>query len=178
MVRLKQMPNRQDDSTDTQAPPGKAVTTRRAFRLATSVTTSIEADPTTTWSLLTDLDAQSKWNSTLESIQGEAALGKRVTFEVRDVPGQKFSPTVIAFDEPRSMVWRLNRWPLLVSDRTYLLAPTVDGSTELTITEVFRGLLLPLIGKSLPDFGAMFERTAADLKAAAACRKPQSRQPK
>jgi hypothetical protein len=28
-------------------------------------------------------------------------------------------------------------------------------------------LLLPLIAKSLPDFGAMFERTATDLKAAA-----------
>lgn len=177
MVRLNQMPNRQDDADDSPTPPGKAVTTRRAFRLATSVTTSIDANPATIWNLLTDLGAQSKWNSTLESIRGEAAIGKRVTFEVRDVPGQEFSPKVIAFDEPRSMVWRLNRWPLLVSDRTYRLTPRVDGSTELTITEVFRGLLLPLIGKSLPDFGAMFERTAAELKVAAASAEPQSRHP-
>jgi hypothetical protein len=36
-----------------------------------------------------------------------------------------------------------------------------------TIDEVSQGLLLPLIARSLPDFGAVFERTAADLVAAA-----------
>jgi hypothetical protein len=35
---------------------------------------------------------------------------------------------------------------------------------------VFWGLLLPLIARTLPDFGLMFERTAADLTAAAAAR--------
>jgi len=34
------------------------------------------------------------------------------------------------------------------------------------------GILLPLIAKSLPDFGVMFERTATDLKAAAEGRPP------
>jgi hypothetical protein len=65
------------------------------------------------------------------------------------------------------MVWRLNRWPLLVSDRTYRLTAEPHGSTQFAIDEVFQGLLLPLIAKSLPDFGVMFERTASDLKAAA-----------
>lgn len=82
-------------------------------------------------------------------------------------PGQTFSPTVIVYDEPKSMVWRLNRWPLLVSDRTYRLTPGPHGSTELSLDEVFQGVRLPLIAKSLQDFGVMFERTATDLKAAA-----------
>jgi hypothetical protein len=38
--------------------------------------------------------------------------------------------------------------------------------------EVFQGLLLPLIAKSLPDLAAMFERTATDLKAAAEAAPP------
>ena len=147
-----------------QAGDGKAIVTRTAFRLAISVTISIDASASTIWKLLTD---QSTWNSTVTSIEGQVALGKRVTFEIPEAPGQKFTDTVIAYDEPRSMVWRLNRWPLLVGERTYRLTPGPNASTEVTITEVFSGLLLPLAARTFPDFGLMFERTAADLNAAA-----------
>jgi hypothetical protein len=108
----------------------------------------------------------------LTSIEGKIALGERVSFKVPEAPGQTFSPRVVAYDDPKLMVWRLNRWPLLVSERTYRLTPGPHGSTELTIDEVFQGLLLALIAKSLPDFGAMFERTATDLKAAAEAARP------
>jgi hypothetical protein len=147
---------------------GKATTTRTTFRLAVAVTKSIAAPDSTLWNLLADVQAQSKWNSTVTSIKGTIRLGGRVSFKVPEAPRQTFSPKVIVYDEPRSLVWRLNRWPLLVSDRTYRLSPGPEGCTNLTITEVFHGLMLPLIAKSLPDFGAMFERTAADLQAAAA----------
>ena len=146
---------------------GKATTTRTTFRLAIAVTKLIDAPNTTVWNLLTNVGAQSTWNSTLTSIEGKIALGERVSFKVPEAPGQTFSPKVVAYDYPKSMVWRLNRWPLLVSERAYRLTPGPHGSTELAIDEVFQGLLLPLIAKSLPDFGAMFERTATDLKAAA-----------
>jgi hypothetical protein len=150
-----------------EADAGKAATTRTTFRLAIAVTKLIKAPNTIVWNLLTDLSAQSKWNSTLTSIEGKVQLGEHVSFKVPEAPGQTFSPKVVAYDEPSSMVWRLNRWPLLVSERTYRLTPQPHGSTEFTIDEVFQGLLLPLIAKSLPDFAAMFERTATDLKAAA-----------
>jgi hypothetical protein len=32
------------------------------------------------------------------------------------------------------------------------------------MSEVFSGLMLPMIGSRLPDFGPIFERYAADLK--------------
>ena len=151
---------------------GKAITTRTTFRLVVAVTKSIGAPATTVWNLLTDSAQQSKWNSTLTSIEGKIALGERVSFKVPEAPGQTFSPKVFVYDAPKSMVWRLNRWPLLVSDRTYRLTPGPHGSTELSLDEVFQGLLLPLIAKSLPDFGAMFEGTATDLKAAAEAAMP------
>lgn len=155
-----------------QSNDGRSTTTRTTFRLAVAVAKSIEAPPTIVWDLLTDLRAQARWNSTLTSIEGNVALGGRVSFVVPEAPAQAFSPKVVAYDAPRSMVWRLSRWPLLVSDRTYRLTPGPHGSTELAIDEVFKGLLLPLIAKSLPDFGAMFERTAADLKVAAEAARP------
>jgi len=151
---------------------GEAITSRTTFRLAIAVTKSIAAPTTTVWRLLTDLRAQSKWNSTLTSIEGEIALGERVSFRVPEAPGQMFSPKVVVYDAPTAMVWRLNRWPLLVSERTYRLTPRPLGSTELAIDEVFQGLLLPMIARSLPDFSAMFERTATDLKAAAEAATP------
>jgi hypothetical protein len=146
---------------------GQATTTRTTFRLAISAAILIEAPATTIWPLLTDLHAQSTWNSTLASIDGKVALGERVSFTVPEAPRQTFSPKVVAYDEGHSMVWRLSFGPLLTSDRTYRLKPGPGGSTEFTLDEVFRGLLLPVIARTLPDFGRMFERTAADLKAEA-----------
>ena len=43
----------------------------------------------------------------------------------------------------------------------------VDGSTEFSMVEVFRGVMLPMIAGSLPDFTAPFEQFASDLKRAA-----------
>jgi hypothetical protein len=151
---------------------GKATTTRTTFRLAIAVTKSIDAPNTTVWNLLTDLGAQSKWNSTVTRIEGTVAPGGHVSFVVPEAPGQTFRERVVAYDEAKSMVWRLNRWPLLVGERSYRLTPGPHGSTELAIDEVLQGLLLPLIAKSLPDFSVMFERTAADLKAAAEAATP------
>jgi hypothetical protein len=145
----------------------RAGTTRSTFRLASAVTISIEAAPSSIWKLLTDLDAQARWNSTVTSIQGKVALGRRVKFKIPQAPRQTFNPKVTAYDEARCMVWRLNRWPLLVSERIYRLTPRPDGATDFLLSEAFHGLMLPLIARSLPDFGDMFERTAADLKAAA-----------
>ena len=131
---------------------------------------SIAAPATTVWSLLTDLRAQAKWNSTLTSIEGKVALGERVSMKVPEAPRQTFNPKVVAYEEAKSMVWRLGFWPMFVSERTYRLTPGPQGSTEFTMTEIFRGLMLPMVARSLPDFGLMFERTAADLKAAAEAR--------
>lgn len=146
---------------------GRATTTRTAFRLAISVGILIDAPAATIWALLTDLHAQSRWNSTLASIDGTVALGERVSFRVPESPRQTFSPTVVEYDEAKSMVWRLSVGPLLVSDRTYRLTPGPGTSTEFTLDEVFRGPVLPLVARTFPDFGRMFERTAADLKAEA-----------
>jgi hypothetical protein len=38
--------------------------------------------------------------------------------------------------------------------------------TGFEMEEVFRGVMLPMIKRSLPDFGPVFDRFAADLKKA------------
>ena len=56
---------------------------------------------------------------------------------------------------------------MFVGQRTYSLSPNEDGTTSFTMSEVFSGLMLPMIAGSLPDFVPIFERYAADLKKAA-----------
>ena len=48
--------------------------------------------------------------------------------------------------------------------RTFTLAPTGDGATTFTMSEVYSGIMLPLIAGSLPDFRQTFEQYFADLK--------------
>ena len=57
---------------------------------------------------------------------------------------------------------------LFLGVRTYSLTPSPDETaTRFELTEVFSGLMLPMIAARLPDFGPIFERYAADLKAEA-----------
>lgn len=139
---------------------------RSTFRLAISATVAVAASPETVWRLLTDLDAHSRWNATVTRIEGRVAVGQKLVFEVPQAPGQKFRPTVIACDEPTLMAWRIDKWPLLVGERTYRLERRPDGSTDFTISELFRGLLLPFVARSWPDFVQIVDQTAAGMVAA------------
>ena len=62
------------------------------------------------------------------------------------------------------MVWRDGAAPMFQGVRTYVLKPKSDGSTDFLMQEMFSGLMLPMIVKSLPDFGPTFETYAQDLK--------------
>ena len=63
------------------------------------------------------------------------------------------------------MVWRDGGMPMFQGVRTYTVEPAAGGSS-FTMREEFRGLMLPLIARSLPDFVPVFDQYAADLKAA------------
>ena len=54
--------------------------------------------------------------------------------------------------------------PMFTGVRTYTLTPKDDDSTDFFMSEVFSGVILPMIAGSLPDFGPTFEQYAADLK--------------
>jgi hypothetical protein len=62
------------------------------------------------------------------------------------------------------MVWQDGFFPMFQGTRTFFLSEQGGGVTRFEMEEVFRGLLLPMIKRSLPDFGPVFDRFAADLK--------------
>ena len=148
------------------ATPIKAVKTRSAFRMGCTVATDINAPPDKVWAILTKPAGMVHWNSTLTSIEGDIALGGIVKMQVPEAPGRTFKVKVTRFVPNEEMVWRQGNPLLFLGVRTYSLGSNPDGSaTRFQMTEEFSGLMLPLIGGRLPDFGPIFEQYASDVKA-------------
>ena len=146
----------------------RAQQSRSTFRRECSVAIDIQAPVERVWAILTDADDMTRWNSTLTSVEGPIELGSTVKMQVPEAPARTFKPKVTRFEPNREMEWREGNSIVFLGVRTYSLTPRDDGrATALRMTEVFTGLMLPMIGGRLPDFGPIFERYAADLKAEA-----------
>jgi len=135
------------------------------FRMECAVGIDIEAPIAKVWALLSDAKQLPSWNSTITSVEGEIALGNRLKLRV-PVSERTFTPQVTEFDAPQRMVWSDGFAPMFRGVRSFTLKETQAG-TRFEMHEVFSGLMLPLIRKSLPDFGPPFEQYARDLKRAA-----------
>ena len=145
-----------------------AVKTRSTFRMQCAVSAEIKAAPERVWALLTRADDMVRWNSTLTSVEGSVEPGGTVKMQVPEAPGRTFKVKVTRFVPNEEMVWRDGNPVMFLGVRTYSLTPSPDGAaTRFQMTEVFSGLMLPMIAGRLPDFGPIFERYAADLKAEA-----------
>lgn len=146
--------------------PLQANTASSAFRLECRVRCTIAASAAEVWSLLTDASGFPRWNSTVTSIDGVIAKGNKLTIRV-PVSERAFTPMVTELEPEARMVWRDGMAPMFTGERTFTLAPAGDGAVEFEMREVFSGLMLPMIKRTLPDFAPIFERYAQDLKAAA-----------
>ena len=129
-----------------------------------SATTTINASPETVWKILANASQYPEWDQSMERIDGNLALGEKVTFFTK-LSSQAFPVKVTTFDPGKKMVLT-GGMPLglFKSERTHTLTPTGDGQTRFHTEEIFSGLLLPLFGRSIPDLTSNFEGFAAALK--------------
>jgi hypothetical protein len=128
-------------------------------------TADIQAAPETIWAVLTDGPGLARWDSGVERVEGTIAPGEKIKVHVKVNPGRAFPVKVTEFDAARRMVWS-GGMPLglFIGVRTYTLQPLGGGTTRFTMREEYRGPLLPMIGKSIPDLGPSFEQFAKGLK--------------
>jgi len=142
-----------------------ATKTSSAFRMECAVTINIKASPDRIWGLLTTADEFPRWNSTVTSLKGPIALGTKLELRVPLAPKRVFKPKVTELDATtHRMVWSDGAAPMFKGVRTYTLTKRDDNTTDFAMVEVFRGIMLPLIKGSLPDFGPAFATYADDLK--------------
>ena len=141
----------------------KVTQTNSTFSMVCRVEVTIRANPERVWSLLTDAKGFPRWNSTVSGIEGEIREGERIRLRV---PGsdRAFTPTVSGVVPLQRMTWTGGVAPMFKGVRTFELRARQDGGTDFVMQERFSGLMLPLVKRSLPDFGPIFERYANDLK--------------
>ena len=136
------------------------------FSMTCGVAVNIRANAERVWSFLTDSANFPNWNSTVTKIEGQIREGEKLKVHV---PGtdRTFAPTVTGVVPSDHMIWSGGFAPVFKGVRTFHLSRRNDGSTDFSMQERFAGLMLPLVKKSLPDFGPVFVRYANDLKNAA-----------
>lgn len=144
----------------------KATSLSTTFRMETSVTTNVKATAEKIMSLLTDASNFTKWNSTVVSVKGHIKQGETIELISKLDPKRTFKLKISELT-PTKMIWQDGFAPMFSGVRTFKLTPKEDGSTDFSMTEVFKGIMLPMIKGSLPDFKPNFEQYASDLKKAA-----------
>jgi len=142
---------------------GRANKVKTTFRLEYSAGVNIKAKPDRVWDLMTNAGDFPRWNSTIKSIEGTIAAGKTIKLVATISPGRVFKLKIIEFDPQRMMVWSDGN-AMFKGVRTYRMEPKPDGTTDFTMAEIYTGLMLPMIARSLPDFGPVFEQYLSDLK--------------
>jgi hypothetical protein len=129
---------------------------------------AIRATPETIWGILTDAPNYPSWNRTVVRVDGRIALGETLTVHAAIAPGRVFPVKVVTFDAPARMVWT-SAMPLGLfrGERIFDLHAGGAGETQFAMREEYRGLLAPLITKSIPDLQPAFDDFAACLKSRA-----------
>jgi hypothetical protein len=135
---------------------------------AFAVKTSSRATPERIWALLTEATGYTRWNNTVNAVDGNIAPGARVTVHSKINPGRAFPVNVAEFEPSHRMVW-IGGMPLGLfrGERTFTLKPGSNGEVEFSMREEYTGLLASLIGRSIPNLQPAFDEFASDLKRAA-----------
>ncbi len=105
------------------------------------------------WQILADFESYSRWNPFIRSISGEPKEGSRlkVFMQPPGSRGMTFKPVVLKAEPNKELRWlgRLFVPGLFSGEHSLVIEPTVGNRVIFTQSEKFKGLLVPLLWKSL-----------------------------
>ena len=103
----------------------------------------------------------------MTSFEGAIAPGATIKVFSEVAPDRAFPVEVVEFEPSRKMTWESGMpLGLFKGWRTFNLAPEGEG-TRFRMHEKFSGLLLPIIGRTIPDLQPTFDKFTNGLKAKA-----------
>jgi hypothetical protein len=130
------------------------MTARRSITMR-SIRTTVDIDATSdvAWQVLTAFDSYSQWNPFIPHVAGAATVGSRLTVQLTPPGGRSmtFRPTVTEVQRGRVLEWlgRLGLPGLFDGLHRFELESLPDGRSRLTQSESFRGLLVPVLWRSV-----------------------------
>lgn len=122
------------------------------------------------WEALADLAAYQEWNPFIVSSQGRVVVGERLTNRMQPPGGRAmtFKPRLTRVEPPVTLEWigRLGPPGIFDGRHRFDLTPGASGTTVMTQSEQFDGLLVRFVHRSL-DQGTLagFVAMNAALKA-------------
>jgi len=132
---------------------------------AFSTTIDINAAPQTVWNILTDAPSYTEWDPNMLTLEGNIAAGEKLVIHTKIAPNQAFTPTVAVFEPNKRMEWKSGMpFGLFDGTRTFTLEPIGENGTRFSVREEFKGLMMPLIGGTIPDLQPTFDAFAEALK--------------
>lgn len=125
----------------------------------------IAASPESVWAVLTDGASWASWDSGVEAVEGNIALGEKITIRSHAAPGRAFPVKVVVFDAPARLQFA-GGMPLSLfrGVRTYALSPNPSGGTMFQLREEYTGPLLGMMWRSMPDLAPSFNQFAQGLR--------------
>ena len=132
----------------------------------------IRAPAARVWDVLTDFAAFPQWNPFIRRIDGVLSPRMRLTVRIQP-PGNRvlsFHPTVLRVEDGRHFAWRGRTLlpGLFDGEHSFDVEPIGGDRVRFVHAEVFSGLLVPLLARSLRTTTRRgFEQINAALKARA-----------
>jgi hypothetical protein len=128
----------------------------------------IDASPERVWDILTDFASYPQWNPFIRHISGELKVGERleVRLEPPDSRGITLRPKVLSAEPNRLMRWLGHLLVPGVFDGEHSLAihPLEVDRVRFVQHEAFKGVLVPLLARSLENTLRGFEEMNGALK--------------
>jgi hypothetical protein len=105
------------------------------------------------WRILVDLPAYADWNPFIVDATGRPQDGERLTLRMQNVGGRLMTlrPTVAEVREGELLRWLGRLWipGLLDVEHSFVLSDRPGNGTRLVQQEHFRGVLVPLVARTL-----------------------------
>jgi hypothetical protein len=127
-----------------------------------SAVIDIAAAPRQVWAVLADLDAYRDWNPFIRSASGQLTVGSTLTMRMVPADGRAFTTRgrLLAVQPPVLLRWIGRLIVPGIFDGTHQFSlEDLGGHTRLTQSEAYRGILVPLTGKTITktesDFRAL-----------------------
>ncbi len=129
----------------------------------------IIAPPGVVWTVLTDLDNYADWNPFITAAEGYVRVGEQLSVHIEPPGGRAmtFRPTVTVARENEEFRWlgKLIVRGLFDGEHIFEIHRVDDARVKFVQREVFGGLLLPVLWKSLQaSTRAGFEAMNTELK--------------